>query len=624
MGLNCKKLSMGGAIFFALFIPAWLGFAVPFLEKIPSDFSYHADVVSYDNFYDEKKNAYLGEKRSVTNFSFEVEGKHNSTLIIKNSFDVKETTGQEIFSVVRRYGINSYTGEHVSGFGDRNRSGYLFAPRHLKKGQSFTYWHANYDGPALLAYAGEDTLFGLPVYRYETRYKGVTIDQTKNLLFLPDVGKTKGVRLEPHLQLWIEPITGYLVKYSDDTIASYYDLNSGKTLGPWNHFRNSYSIESVRTHVELAKMAKMRAIVFEWALPFVALVLVITFLLFLLRINKMLQVITMYVLTIIIFGGIILWLVFQNISENRNSESVLKKIRVGAENGLLSSAVWIAEHNGYFLDEGLDVNIVPFPSGRAAIRALLNEKTVDIATVAQTPVVLNSLVRDDFWIVAGMVNTVNDVKILARKDRDISNISDLRGKTIGITKGSTGHYFLGLLLARGGLELKDIHIVDLEATLLPEALSTGKVDAISTWEPHMYEAQKKLKGNSVLIESKGTFREDFYFTVLKDWAKNHPDSVRAFLRAIDRAETFIMENPKSAQLIVSKKLNLDAPYVMTVWKDYNFGLFLDQAILLSLEQQERWMITNKIGQDTVRPNYLDYVWLEPLMEIKPEVVSIIQ
>jgi hypothetical protein len=102
MGLNCKKLSMGGAIFFALFIPAWLGFAVPFLEKIPSDFSYHADVVSYDNFYDEKKNAYLGEKRSVTNFSFEVEGKHNSTLIIKNSFDVKETTGQEIFSVVRR------------------------------------------------------------------------------------------------------------------------------------------------------------------------------------------------------------------------------------------------------------------------------------------------------------------------------------------------------------------------------------------------------------------------------------------------------------------------------------------------------------------------------------------
>jgi hypothetical protein len=36
------------------------------------------------------------------------------------------------------------------------------------------------------------------------------------------------------------------------------------------------------------------------------------------------------------------------------------------------------------------------------------------------------------------------------------------------------------------------------------------------------------------------------------------------------------------------------------------------------------MITNKIGQDTVRPNYLDYVWLEPLMEIKPEVVSIIQ
>jgi len=41
--------------FLVLFlIPIWIFFIAPFLLKIPDNFSYQADIISVDNFYNEK------------------------------------------------------------------------------------------------------------------------------------------------------------------------------------------------------------------------------------------------------------------------------------------------------------------------------------------------------------------------------------------------------------------------------------------------------------------------------------------------------------------------------------------------------------------------------------------
>ena len=46
----------------------------PALNSWPDKFSYQAEVFSLDNFYDEEKAEFPGEKRSVTKFSYEVVG----------------------------------------------------------------------------------------------------------------------------------------------------------------------------------------------------------------------------------------------------------------------------------------------------------------------------------------------------------------------------------------------------------------------------------------------------------------------------------------------------------------------------------------------------------------------
>ena len=175
----------------------WHYFIAPFLTILPADFSYNANIVSSDNFYDEGKKEYAGEKQSATNFNYEVVDQKQGIYTIKNIFNVRTFTGDEIFKVERLYGIDPKNRAQVAGFGDHDRAGYLFAPQHLKKGAPFTYWHINYDGGAVMNFVEEENIFGLPVYHYETHYKGVKIDQTKDLTYLPKVGITRGIDLEP-------------------------------------------------------------------------------------------------------------------------------------------------------------------------------------------------------------------------------------------------------------------------------------------------------------------------------------------------------------------------------------------------------------------------------------------
>ncbi len=272
--MNKKIIGGVAAIIGIIAIPLWSWFAVPALTKIPSDFSYKANIISLDNFYDEARGEYSGEKRSVTTFYYEAVAQDNGVLTIKNVFDVRKVTGEKIFSSEHLFGIDSLTGKHVASFGDRDRDGYLFAPRmkglfrQAQDKEPFVHWNYGYDLPAHMTFAGEENLLGLPVYRYETRYEGAKIDLTANLSFLPGVGKTRGVILEPYIELWIEPTTGYLVKWEESSDAYYfYDLKTGQKTNPYNNFSNKYTRESIAKQVSLAKGDKLKLIIFEIIIP---------------------------------------------------------------------------------------------------------------------------------------------------------------------------------------------------------------------------------------------------------------------------------------------------------------------------------------------------------------------
>ncbi len=246
-------------------VPLFIFWVAPPLKRLSNHFRYEADIFSVDNFFDEAKQQFLGPQISKTKFTYEAvsSGRDGSELIIENVFDVRKITDEKIFSVSRNYAIDPQTGRHLSGLGDRDREGYLFAPRWSWK-KPYTYWHINYDAPARMLFQNTEKLYGLTVSRFSADYHA---DQTSSLGFLPGVPAIRGVQLDVNLQVWIEPVSGTLVKYEDNTTAYYYDIKSGQRLHPWNKFRNRYTDTSLKEHVRLARWEKWKIIGIDVLVP---------------------------------------------------------------------------------------------------------------------------------------------------------------------------------------------------------------------------------------------------------------------------------------------------------------------------------------------------------------------
>ncbi len=317
---------------------------------------------------------------------------------------------------------------------------------------------------------------------------------------------------------------------------------------------------------------------------------------------------------------------FQSQSQNQPQKYAgAEKIVFGVETSLLTAPVWIAENKGYFQEQGLDVEIKEFDSGRAALAAMLKEgnpENLDMVTAAQTPVMFNSFARDDYAIISAMVTSINDLKVIARKDKGIQHPSHLKGKKIGITKGSTGHYFLYLFLDYYGLKFSDVEAVDMKAGELAQAIVDGRVDAISTWEPHISKARKQLGENALVTDIRYLFREDFYFISYKNFIAKNPIALERFLKAIDKAEEFIKENRAESIGIVSERLKLDKKAADSLWDDYNYRLVLDQSIVKTLQEEAKWAIENKLVNATQIPDYSNYIFPDALEKVKPKASTL--
>ena len=77
------------------------------------------------------------------------------------------------------------------------------------------------------------------------------------------------------------------------------------------------------------------------------------------------------------------------------------------------------------------------------------------------------------------------------------------------------------------------------------------------------------------------------------FANNNPEVLEKFLRAIDKANIFIINNKQESQEIVAERLNLDNDVVALQCDEFTFKLSLDQSLLINIESEARWAINQK-------------------------------
>ena len=302
----------------------------------------------------------------------------------------------------------------------------------------------------------------------------------------------------------------------------------------------------------------------------------------------------------------------------------IEKVTLGVESSLLPAAVWIAENKGYFEENGLEITIKEFDSGKASLVAMLdNDAGIDISAAAPTPIMFNSFDREDFYIFSTFAYAYEDIKVIANKDSGIADANDL-GKKIGTLMGSTGEFFTEAFLIYNSISFDDVEMVDVAPSDLPEALNNGQIDAQVIWEPHGTTAKKLLGDRYLRLPSADVYKTTFNFLTMKSFADENPEILKRFLRAIDKATIFVKNNKEVAQEIIANRLNLQKEDIALHWDEFTFELSLDQSFLINIEDEARWAIKNKLVDATEIPNYLDFIYPDALEAVKPEAVTIIR
>ena len=284
--------------------------------------------------------------------------------------------------------------------------------------------------------------------------------------------------------------------------------------------------------------------------------------------------------------------------------------------------VYIAQEQKYFEQNGLNVTIMNYTSGMAALNDVLKGK-LDIAATAEFPLVVNALKGENISALAG-IGKFQLQDLIARKDRGIEEISDLKGKTIGVPLGTISQFYLGRFLELNNLSLQDVTVVNVTPTGAKNAIMNGTVDAVIIWQPYAYDIEDEL-GNNAIVWSPQSSQALYIVEVANNnWIKENPDIVSRFIKSLAQAETYYDNNPSATEVMIQRGLNYTDGYMAAVWPNQQISLSLDQSLIISMDDEARWMISNKLTNATVIPNFLNYVYLDGLIAVKPDSVTIIQ
>lgn len=286
-----------------------------------------------------------------------------------------------------------------------------------------------------------------------------------------------------------------------------------------------------------------------------------------------------------------------------------------------SAFIYIAEDQGYFAKNGLDVIVKDdYPNGVVPISDMLNDK-IDISVSAEYPIVMAVLRKEKLQMI-GTLDRYQNEDIIGRRDRGIQSISDLKGKMIGIPRGTMCEFFLGRFLNLHGMDLSDVTLVNINASESVDAIVNGDLDAIIYFQPHVYAIKERLGDNGVSWPAQSN---QLMFTVMAcrdNWARENPETLSRFLKSIAQAENYAINHPAKAKAIVQKRLNYSDEYMATIWQDHQFSLSLDQSLLIAMNDEGRWAISNNLTGGKTLPYFQDYIYTKGLEEVKPESVNI--
>lgn len=308
-------------------------------------------------------------------------------------------------------------------------------------------------------------------------------------------------------------------------------------------------------------------------------------------------------LGVVVVVGVVTTIVYATSEQSKdNTPADTLSLRYAAPLTIAAAPVYVADSKGLWAEQGLDVEVTYFDSGRKALDALLAEDA-EVMSVSETPPLRAYLGGAEIEIVTTVAEH-REAKMTVHKGV-VKTASDVVGKRIGTVSGTNSDYYMYRWLEEHEITEDQVEIIQLDAAALAQAFVQGDIDVMFAWEPYNFNAVSK---NPDLAESWPTEIYQGRHTVVMNsaYAANHNEAVSRLIRGFIAAQEFIETHPEEAKRIVVDRTGISAEALDGLWDEYTYKVQLDDALLSIVEDEADWIQPGSVDgvKSIVNPEFM--------------------
>jgi sulfonate transport system substrate-binding protein len=260
---------------------------------------------------------------------------------------------------------------------------------------------------------------------------------------------------------------------------------------------------------------------------------------------------------------------------------------------------WLDEE---FSKDGITIELDKFASGPPMIEAFTGNR-LEFGQVGDQPA-LQALANGAKVKAIGLYGTASKTnQLLATSASGIKSISDLKGKKVGVTIGSSGHQVLYKFIDSVGLKPDDLNIVNLQPADIKSALASNSIDAAVTWDP----TATQIVNDGIAQEIVDGEKYKLIVNVIignSDFLKEHADIAERLLKVLDKSQKWIDENQQEALEIVSKDSGFTVDALKPAFDKTDKSVKFSDKAIESVKDTEKYLYDNKIIKKEVNADDL--------------------
>jgi NitT/TauT family transport system substrate-binding protein len=247
------------------------------------------------------------------------------------------------------------------------------------------------------------------------------------------------------------------------------------------------------------------------------------------------------------------------------SEAPSEPLRVGINPWPGYGALFLAADKGFFADEGIDVELVEL-SSLSDVRRAFERGQID--GMASSLVEVLEAARNGARkpVIAMMADYSNGADVVLARD-GVSDIASLKGQRIGLEAGTLNHFILARALAKDGLSLGDVQIVNMPQLAMADAVATQRVDAVVSYPPISTEIMRGGLVSKIFSSKEIPGEVADVVSFEREVVVRRSAEIDGFVRAWGHAVAFIEEHPQEACEIIGRYIGMSASEMAEVFQD---------------------------------------------------------